>query len=408
MNEKLRKLMEQRATAVGKARAILDAAEAENRNLNESEQAQYDGFDAEIDELTTRIQREERQVQREREMQASAGQGNPARQNQPGGAPRSNSPTDTAEYRQNVARYMVSGDTTGLIRDSRGETRSILGMNITTPADGGILAPAVLERTLLDFAQKNYVMRSLASVRTSTSAVEIPYTTGGTKAYHVDEGADFTASKSAIAKVPMGAHKVGALTVVTVEALEDIFIDLEGFVRDEFGKAFADMEEDDFINGDGTKKPRGVLLDATTGVTSASATAITADELLDLQSALRTNFQANATWLMSPATIKLLRKLKTTDGQYLWQPGLQAGQPSMLLGNPVKLSDKMPAAAGGKAAIAYGDFSWYRILDRQGLYFQRLNELYAASGQVGFLAYKRYDAKLLDATAVQVLKMHAG
>ena len=407
MTETVRKLMEQRAAALQKARALLDQAEAEGRNLNESEQAQYDGFDQEIDTLTTRIEREERQAQRERDMAMPAAGDNPSTRSQPGGR---TSPTEdrtaSTEYRQALARYMFGGDVTGLIRDhAGGESRAILGMNIGTPAAGGILAPAVLERTLLDFSSKNYVMRRLASVRSSASDVEIPYSTGGTKAVHLDEGQEFTKSQSGFAKLSMGAYKVGALTVVTNEALADVFVDLEGFVRDEFGKAFGDLEEADFITGDGTKKPRGFLLDATVGLTAASATAVMADELLDLQEALKQKFDRKATWLLSPSARKLVRKLKLTTGEYIWQPGLQAGAPNTLLGRPVETSEVMPAVGSATTPIAYGDFSWYRILDRQGLYFQRLNELYAASGQVGFLAYKRYDGKLLDAKAIQVLKM---
>jgi HK97 family phage major capsid protein len=203
----------------------------------------------------------------------------------------------------------------------------------------------------------------------------------------------------------MGAYKAGALSIVTNEAMQDMFIDLETWIRDDFGMAFAALEETDFVSGTGVKQPKGFLLDATKGVTAASSTAITADELIDLQHALKRKFRKNATWLMNDATIKLVRKLKDENGQYLWQPGLKEGQADTLLARPLVTSDEMPLPEAGKQAIAYGDFKWYRILDRRGLYFQRLNELYAVSGQVGFLAYRRYDAKLLDATAIQTLDM---
>jgi HK97 family phage major capsid protein len=288
----------------------------------------------------------------------------------------------------------------------RDEVRSILGVSLTgAGATGGILAPATLERTLLDFTEQYNVMRGLASVRSSNSDVEIPYATNRAVAYHLDEGADLTASTAAWAKLAMGAYKAGALSIVTNEAMQDMFIDLETWIRDDFGMAFAALEETDFVSGTGVKQPKGFLLDATKGVTAASSTAITADELIDLQHALKRKFRKNATWLMNDATIKLVRKLKDENGQYLWQPGLKEGQADTLLARPLVTSDEMPLPEAGKQAIAYGDFKWYRILDRRGLYFQRLNELYAVSGQVGFLAYRRYDAKLLDATAIQTLDM---
>jgi HK97 family phage major capsid protein len=260
---------------------------------------------------------------------------------------------------------------------------------------------------VLDFAKEFNVMRGLATVRSSASNVEIPVATGKTTAYHLDEGADFTRSTPSWEKVPMGAHKIGALSVVTHEALEDIFIDLESWVRDDFARAFARLEEQDFTTGNGEKKPRGFLLDATVGVTTTSATAIVADELIDLQHALPQQYRNAGVFMVSDAALKAIRKLKTTDNQYIWQPGLQAGLAGTLLGQRVVTNEFMDSVAATKKPVAFGDFSAYRVLDRRGLFFQRLAELYATSGQVGFLAYKRYDGRLLDVNAVKVLQMKA-
>ena len=415
MNERIRALMERRASAVTSARALLNKATNEGRDMTSEELGQYNGFDAEIDKLTADIQREERMAEREAQFSGSANGGNnPANRSQPGGGVQ---PTEarnaTPEYRQAALRYLFNGSTDGVIADSRQdemrpELRAILGLSITgAGATGGVLAPAVLERALLEYVAENNVMRRLASVRSSSSDVEIPYATGHTKAFHLDEGADFTKSTPAFGKIGMGAYKTGALSVVTVESMQDMFLDIENWIRDDFGDAFAELEETDFINGTGDKQPRGFLLDATLGVTAAATAAITADELFDLQHALKSKYRKKATWLMNDATVKLIRKLKSNDNQYIWQPGLQVGQPDMLLGRPLETSVEMPEATAAKKAIALGDFSRYRILDRRNLYFQRLTELYATSGQVGFLAYKRYDGKLLDNEAIKVLAMKA-
>ena len=108
---------------------------------------------------------------------------------------------------------------------------------------------------------------------------------------------------------------------------------------------------------------------------------------------------------MNDSTVLKLRKLKGSDNQYIWQPGLVSGQPDRLLSRPLYTSDTMPEATAGKKAVLFGDFKRYRILDRKGLYFQRLNEIAATSSQVGFLAYRRYDAALLNTDAVKKLVM---
>ena len=403
MNEMIRKLMEKRANVVAQMRAMLDKAEGENRSLSGEEQGQYDALNKDIENLTKRIKDEERVAALEAENASSAngGAGNPGTRNQPGQHETRAAPNSGAEYRHSVLRYLVGGLTDErLIRDNAPESRAVLGVNIGTPTAGGYLAPTELERTILDFTAEFSAMRRLASIRSSSSNIEIPYSTGKTTAYHMDEGADFTKSTPSWNKMAMGAHKIGALSVVTHEAMEDMFIDLEGWCRDDFGRAFAALEEEDFIKGDGVKKPTGVLTSASAGITSASATAITTDELIDMQHALKRQCRAKARWMFNDATVKFLRKLKDTEGRYIWQPSLTAGAPDLVLNKPYEISEHLDTLAANKVVALYGDFSWYRILDRRGLYFQRLSELYAGSGQVGFLAYKRYDGKLLDKEAV--------
>ena len=413
MNERIREMMEKRAAALQHARALLDAAAAENRSLNAEEEQQYNGYDAEIDQLTRDIDREQRLCEREEAAQRSANGGhNPARDRQPGGQEsRTDDPTDSMEYRQSMIRYMATGQNDGRVQfDNYGgsETRTILGVSLTgTGATGGVLAPTQLEKALLDYNRDFNIMRKLASVRSSGSDVDIPYTTTHPTAYHVAEGAEFTASTQAWDKVSLKAYKAGALTVVTHEAMQDMFLNMEDWIREEFGMAFADLEENDFVNGTGSGQPTGFLATASSALTTASASAVTADELLDLAYAVDRKYRERGAFVMSDTAVKLVRKLKLGNGDYLWQPGLQAGQPDRLLGYEVHTCTKMPAVAASAKPVAFGDFKRYRILDRRGLYIQRLNELYATSGQVGFLAYRRYDGKLLDSAAVKVLTMHA-
>jgi len=286
------------------------------------------------------------------------------------------------------------------------EMRDILGVSLGgAGATGGVLAPAAMERALLDEVKKQNVVRQLADVRSSGSDVEIPFATAHTQAYLVAEGAPFTASTPAFDKKVMKAYKVGALAYITHEAMQDMFLDMEAWIREDFGTAFADLEEEHFLTGAGTTMPSGLIPNAALGVTAAAAAALTADELLDLMYSVNQKYRSSGVWLMNDSTVLKIRKLKGSDGQYLWQPSIQDGQPDRLLSRPLYTSDTMPEATAGNAAVLFGDFKRYRILDRKGLYFQRLNEIAATSGQVGFLAYRRYDAALLNTDAVKKLVM---
>jgi HK97 family phage major capsid protein len=142
-------------------------------------------------------------------------------------------------------------------------------------------------------------------------------------------------------------------------------------------------------------------------VTSAAVAAITVDEVMDLFYSLKSPYRKNAVFVMNDATVKAIRKLKDGNGQYLWQASLTAGQPDTILNRPVKTSAYVPNIAASAKTIAFGDFGYYWVADRQGRAFQRLNELFAATGQVGFKATQRVDGKLILAEAINVLQQRA-
>ena len=198
---------------------------------------------------------------------------------------------------------------------------------------------------------------------------------------------------------------------VSEELLADSVFDLEAYISKEFARRIGAREEESFFNGDGKGKPLGILAaagGAEVGVTAASATAITADEVIDLFYSLKAPYRKNAVWVLNDATVRLIRKLKDANGQYLWQPALREGEFDTILGKRIYTSPFMPTAAAGAKTILFGDLSYYWIGDRQGVTFKRLNERYADMGQVGFLASKRVDGKLVLPEAVKVLQQKPG
>jgi HK97 family phage major capsid protein len=197
---------------------------------------------------------------------------------------------------------------------------------------------------------------------------------------------------------------------VSEELLNYSVFNLESYLAKEFARRIGAKEEKAFFIGDGTSKPTGIFSatgGAQLGITAASATAITVDEIMDLFYSLKSPYRKNAVFVMNDAKMKAIRKLKDGNGAYIWQPSIQVGQPDTILNRPVKTSAYVPTIAAGAKSIAFDDFGYYWVADRQGRSFQRLNELYAATGQVGFKATQRADAKLILAEAIKVLQQKA-
>lgn len=394
--DKVLEFRQKRAALVKQAREILDRAESERRDLTAEEQAQWDRIMADVDALGKQIEREERTAALEQQLGRSLGTRVGGRE-QPGDGADGRPGRAGEEYR--AAFWKAMRYTRNAL-----DAPEVRALQEGVDSEGGYLVPDEFERMLVQVLEDQNVMRGLATVITTASDRAIPVVTShGTASWIAEEGA-FAESDEVFGQKVLYAFKVGTLIKVSEELLQDSAFDLEQYLAAEFARRIGAAEEAAFVNGNGVGKPMGVVGDASLGVTAASATAVTADELVDLFHSLKRPYRPRATWLMADATAKAVRKLKDTDGQYIWQPGLQAGQPDRLLGRPVAISDNMPTMATGNRSILFGDFSYYWIADRQGRVFQRLNELYAVNGQVGFRAYQRVDGKLILAEAVKALQ----
>lgn len=284
-------------------------------------------------------------------------------------------------------------------------------LQVGTDSEGGYLVPDEFERTLVEALEEQNIFRVLAHViQTSSGDRKIPVVASKGTASWVDEEGAIPESDDSFGQVSIGAYKLGTMIKVSEELLNDSVFDLESYISREFARRIGNKEEEAFFTGDGKGKPLGVLADtggAEVGVTAAAAGAFTADEVFDLFYSLKAPYRKSAVFLMNDASVKALRKLKDSNGQYLWQPSLTAATPDTLMGRPVYTSAFMPGLAAGAKSILFGDLSYYWVADRQGRSFRRLGELYAPTGQVGFLATQRVDGKLVLAEAVKVLQQKA-
>ena len=401
---KILELREKRAKAWDAAKQFLDAKRGADGMLSEEDTATYDKMEQDVMNLGKEIERLERQAAIDAEL--SKATSTPLT-----GKPGAKMGKDETE-KTGRASDEYKGSFWNAMRVKAPMPSVLNALQEGTDSEGGYLVPDEFERTLVEALEEENVFRTLAHViRTSSGDRKIPVVASKGTASWVDEEGAYTESDDAFSQVSIGAYKLGTMIKVSEELLADSVFDLEAYISKEFARRIGAREEESFFNGDGKGKPLGILAaagGAEVGVTAASATAITADEVIDLFYSLKAPYRKNAVWVLNDATVKQIRKLKDTTGQYLWQPSLVAGTPDTILGRPVKTSAFMPTAAAGAKTIAFGDFKYYWIADRQGRTFKKLSELYAANGQVGFMGTQRVDGKLILPEAIKVLQQKSG
>ena len=391
-------LREKRANLWNETKAFLDSHRGEDGMVSAEDNATYEKMEADVVALGKEIDRLERQAAIDREM------------DQPTASPLVSRPVAPSAKKQGRASDEYRNAFWGMIRN-RSLTPGVMNdLQIGTDTEGGYLVPDEFEHTLVHGLEEENVLRSLCTViQTSSGDRKIPIVTAHGTASWVDEEDPIPTSDETFGQISIGAHKVATMIKVSDELLQDSVFNLESYIAAEFARRIGAAEEEAFITGNGTGKPTG-LLHATngagTGVTTTGNTP-TADEIFDLVHSIKSVYRRKAVFLLNDSTLKAIRKLKDGQGQYLWQPGLKEGQPDMLLNYRIATSPFMPEIAAGNKVILFGDFKSYWIADRQGRSFQRLNELYAATGQVGFRATQRVDGRLVLAEAMKCLAVKA-
>jgi HK97 family phage major capsid protein len=397
---KILELREKRAKAWDAAKAFLDSKRGADGLLSAEDVATYEKMEADVVNLGKEIDRLERQQALDAELNKPVNTPITGKPGQPN--PENKTGRASDEYKRafwNAMRSKAAG------------YEVLNALQVGTDSEGGYLVPDEFERTLVEALQEENIFRTMAKmIQTASGDRKIPVVATKGTASWVDEEGAIPESDDAFGQVSIGAYKLATMIKVSEELLNDSVFNLESYIAREFARRIGAKEEESFFIGNGTGKPTGIFNatgGAELGVTAASATAITVDEIMDLFYSLKSPYRKNAVFVMNDATVKAIRKLKDGNGQYLWQPSISAGQPDTILNRPVKTSAYVPTIAAGAKTIAFGDFGYYWIADRQGRSFQRLNELYAATGQVGFKATQRVDGKLILSEAIKVLKMKA-
>ena len=393
-------LVTKRANLWNAMSAFLDSHRNQSGVLSEEDDAKYADMEKEFESLTNEINRLNRREGLENEL------------NKPVNTPIVNKPVGNDEegkagrgsktYNKSFWNMMRSKTVKPAVTDD---------LQVGSDSEGGYLVPDEFEKTLVESLEEENIFRKLAHViNTQSGDRKIPVVASKGTASWVDEEGLIPDSDDSFGQVSIGAYKLGTLIKVSNELLHDSVFNLEAYISKEFGRRCGAKEEDAFFNGDGTGKPTGILhatLGAETGVTTAQPLEIKADEIIDLFYSLKAPYRKRAVWILNDSTVKAIRKLKDSTGNYLWQPSLTAGTPDTILGRPVYTSAYVPTIAAGNRTVIFGDLSYYWVADRQGRTFKKLSELYATTDQTGFVATQRVDGKLILREAVKVLVQKA-
>jgi len=394
---KILELREKRAKAWETAKAFLDSKRGSDGLLSGEDTAVYDKMEADVVNLGKEIERLERQATIDLELSKPTSNpivgkpnGNPMGDVKPGRA----GDTYNREF-WNAMRKKNYYDVNN-------------SLSIGTDSEGGYLVPDEFEKKLVQGLEEENFFRSLATIiKTSSGDRKIPIVTGKGEAAWIDENGQFPESDDSFGQTSISAFKLATMIKVSDELLNDNVFDLQSYIVQEFSRRIATKEEEAFFIGNGVGKPTGIFNatgGAENGITTTAA-AITFDDVMDLFYSLKAPYRKNAKWLLNDSTVKSIRKLKDGNGNYIWQPSVSLNTPDMILNCPYFTSTFVPEVSGGTKPMAFGDFKHYWIADREGRSFKRLNELYATTGQVGFLASQRVDGKLILPEAVKTMTM---
>ena len=278
-------------------------------------------------------------------------------------------------------------------------------LKIGRDGSGGFLTPDELEKQITDAMNKANVFRKIAHVIQVDHDRRIPVVQTRGSASWVDEEGVVLETDDEFGEVTLGAHKAATSIKISEELLEDAGFDMESYISLEFARRIGDLEESAFISGTGAGMPLGILNIAPIGAVTEQAGKISVDDMLELFYSVGEKYRANAVWVFSDDVERALRKAKNTIGRPLWEDALTEGELDAFLGRPAVICKSMPDIAPGENIAMFGDFAYFWIADRGRRSFKRLDELYAATGQVGFRATQRVDARLILPEAVKILQV---
>lgn len=396
----IKRLRDERLDLINQQRSLLDAAEAEKRDLSAEENGGYEERDQRIVAIDERVKELADAEQRNRDSDAAfaALLAQPVEREQ-----RSDQPSVADEFRsfargEKGRHFDVKPDKAAGPVDFRALSKLSAGAGANT------VKTSFYERLIAHLIEVSAILQAGPTVLNTATGetIQIPITTAHSSGALVAEAGTIATSEPTFGQRALGAYKYGALIQVSHELLNDTSVDLEGYLAMQAGRAVGNAFGAHLVTGTGSSQPSGIVTTATAGVTGGTGVVgvPTADNLIDLFYSVIAPYRnsPSTSWLMRDATVASIRKLKDSQGQYLWQPSLQLGAPDTFNGKPVRTDPNMAATGLGTVPVIFGDFSQYFVRMVEGLRFERSDDFAFNTDLVTFRVLIRGDGILVDQT----------
>jgi len=411
----IKRLEEQRGTAVTAMHALVAKAETEDRGLTAEERSTWDAQNTDIESLDSRIADAKLASTNFAEMDEAV-RSLPAASGRE--EERTGEQADQNSYDEVFDKFCRFGST-----ELNSEERTILrqgavklgkeerAQSVGTTTAGGFTVPegfsGFIEDALLQFSG----IRNAATVLPTATGATLPFPTNddtGNAGALLAENTQDSEQDLTFGEMQLGAYKYTSKIIrVSVELMQDSAFNMDAYIGGKFGERLGRATSAHYATGTGTAQPNGLMTAATIGKTAALNSAITYLEMLDLKHSVDPAYRMSAKWAFNDSTLKALKQLLDADGRPLWSPSIDSDVGATLDGDGYVIDQGIASIGSATLVAAYGDLSKYLIRDVKGFTMVRLAERYADFHQLGFIAFMRSDADLLDAgtNPVKTLKM---
>lgn len=385
--DKFKKLREQREGFKQEMQSLLDKAEAEERALTDEESEEFDQLEAKVKGIDRTIKAEERA----RDLSLTVISDEKREELR-------------AEERAEAEERAFENYIRGIVLEERAGSTDV---NLTTN-DNGAVIPSSIANKIIEKVEDICPIYQMAEHYNMGGTLSIPYydeTDNAIEMAYATEFTDLISTSGKFKSIELKGFLAGVLTKISRSLINNSHFNITNYVINKMARAIVRWIEKECLNG--TKDKIDGISKASQVVTAAAATAVTGDELIELQEMIPDTYQPGCIWIMNKATRTAIRKLKDNDGNYLLNKDMTAKWGYTLLGAPVYCSDQVSKMAAGTTSIVYGDITGLAVKISENMNIEVLREAFATQHAIGVVGWLEMDAKIQDEQKIAVLKMKA-